>query len=745
MTALNLQQENKKNDEIIDIATLFRVILLNKLLIGVSVLFFVFAAVLYLRVTQPVYSVNGLVQVESNRSVVDGLLGGSGLSTLANLADVKSPADTEIQLLKSRFILGDVVRNLNLDIVLFSDKDRWYRRLLHPVAAKLDYAKDGVRYTTAEQVVEIRKFNLPDALLNQTFKLNFLTDGRYTLELLNKSEIPGFENQAVIVGSVGHLLTQSMGDGTLQLLVQKSTSNPTLDSMYLTKRNLFRAVQNIDDNLFITEQGKQTGILALIYKGVNQDSIQQTLNEVMRSYLAQNVANRTEDTQQTLKFLDDQLPQLRADLESSEDRYNQFREKNKTIDPEKEAALLLQQSVELKTKRVELEQQATLLGQKYTANFPQMLQVKAQLAALDQDDKTLELRVQAMPELQRKYLQLYRDVQVNTVLYTNLLNSYQQLKVLKAGKTATARVLEQAIKSDNLIKPKKALVLLLSVILGVVVGVILVIFKNLFSAGVKDIAEIEAKTGVSVVATVPRSLYQRRMFRHHDEQRIGLIAADDLEDLAVESLRSLRTVVHFSVVKARNNIILFTGPSPEIGKTFVSANFAAVCAQMGKSVVLIDGDIRRGHLNKYFNVGKVQGLADYLGQDDVQLDHVCNPTSITGLSLITKGSAPSNPSELLLTGRFNTMMSTLSEKYDYVIIDSPPILAAADAAIIARMAGMVFMVVRYAQTHVRELELSLARLSQAGASVEGIVLNDIQRGKSYGYDYQYSYQYRTRK
>ncbi len=740
MTVTNQQQVN--DSETIDLGEMLRTLLNNWKLIVSCVFIALLFAMLYLRETRFIYSVDGLVQIQNSQNSSDALLGGAGQSSLASLANLKSPADTEIQLLKSRFVLGQVVHNLNLDIVLSGEKDRWYQRLLHSVNAKVGYTKEGVSYTADGLSFEIRRFNVPYALLNQTFELKFVAGGRYTLELLHKSKVAGFDTQPLITGTVGRLLTIPVGDETLQFLVQKNTKVLDSGAVYLTKKSILQAVADINSSLSIAERGKQTGVIALTYQGVDQDYIQQTLNEVMRVYLAQNVASRTEETQQTLKFLDGQLPQLKAELESSEDQYNAFREKNNTIDPTKEAELLLQQSVALKTKKMELEQQSVLLGQKYTDNFPMIAQIKAQVAAIDQDGKELEGKVIAMPELQRQYLQLYRDVQVNTVIYTSLLNSYEQLKVMKAGKTATIRILDQALKSSQPIKPQKALVLLLSTILGLVVSVLVLVLKSLLYSGVKDSEQIELRTGLPVIATVPRSLSQRKMIGRRSK-KITLLAQVNPDDLAIEGLKSLRTMIHFSVNKAKNNIILITGPAPGIGKSFIAANFAAVCAQMGKSVILVDADMRRGHLNEYLNIAKINGLADYLKSDHLSLDDVCVSTAVDGLSFIAKGSALTNPSELLLTEKFNALMDTLSAKYDYVIIDSPPVLAATDAAIIARTAGMTLMVVRYAQTHMRELELSLSRLSQAGTSVEGIVFNDVQ--SAIGYGYQYAYQYRADK
>jgi len=732
MTAINQQQVD--DSDTIDLSEIFRTILNHWKLVVICVFVALFVAILYLRETRSIYSVDGLIQIESPQGASDNLLGGLGLS---NLGDIKSPSDTEIQLLRSRFVLGEAIRSLNLDIMLSSDHDQWYRRFFHSVPYKTSYAKDGVTYSSGKGSFKIIKFKVPDVFLGQIFELKFTENGRYTLTSANQ-----LNNLPVLNGNLGQVLTVPVGGEVLQLLIQANTKNIAPHSIYLSKRSLLNSVGEINKNLSVTEKGKQTGILSLLYQGSDQDYIVQTLNEIMQVYLAQNVASRTRETQRTLSFLDQQLPLLRKELESSEDKYNTFREKNNTIDPTKEAELLLQQSVELRTKKLELEQQGVLLGQKYTSNFPLISQIKAQVAALDQNGKDLENRVTAMPELQRQYLQLYRDVQVNTVIYTNLLNSYEQLKVLKAGKTATVRILDQAIKSSSPIKPQKILVLLLSVVLGLIASGILIFLKSIFYSGVKDLDQIEARTGLSVVATIPRSKYQEKIFSKR-LKRNGLIAEIDSEDLAVESLRSLRTAMHFSVEKSHNNIILITGPSPEIGKSFVSANFAAVYAQMGKTVVVVDADMRRGHLHQYFNAKQNYGLSEYLRDDHLAVSDVCHSTAVEGLSFIGRGSSPSNPAELLLSKRFSLLMNELSAQYDYVLVDSPPVLAATDAVIISCLAGVTLLIARYGQTNMRELELSISRLSQAEASIQGIIFNDVQMGIGYGY--QYAYHYRADK
>ncbi len=734
-------REQQVDVDEIDLGQMFRAILSSWRVIVVCVSLTLILSIFYLRETADVYSADGLVQIEEGQSTSDLMLGAlsgmaGGVASLAGLT-AKSPSDTEIQLLKSRFILGRVIQNLNLDILVTDNGDKWYNRLLHVNSKRIINSKDGVHYSSNGLEFDVRKFEVPFPLLDQKFKISFLNNGRYTLELLDKSKIPGFEQQELISGAVGSQLNMPLGGGVLQLFIQKSDSK--IGSVYLEKRSLLGAVKDINDNFLISEKGKQTGVLALIYNG-DQRLVVQTLNEVMQVYLEKNIENRMDETQHTLDFLSRQLPQSKADLEAAEDRYNKFREKNNTIDPTQEVQLLLQQIVDLKTKKGELQQQSALLDQKYTSKFPLAVATKSQLDVVDGELKELESKTAEIPNLQRQYLQVYRDVQVNTALYTSLLNSYQQLKVMRAGKVATVRILDDAVMSEEPIKPKKIITLFLAVLLGVVSGVGFILLRNKLFSGVKDSSIIEAKTGLPVLATIPRSESQRKIYLRN-AKKLQLLAKVDPEDMAVEGLKSLRTVVHFASTKAWNNVILITGPSPEIGKSFISANLATVFAQMGKRVVLVDADMRRGTLKSYFTVEKKQGLSDYLKDSQIPLDAIVVGGSVDGLDFISRGEASNNPAELLLAERFKSLVETLSAQYDYVLIDSPPVLAATDAAILAQVAGMTLVVARYAYTHIKELDIAISRLTHTGASVHGVVFNDVRAGDGYGY--QYAYQYRS--
>jgi tyrosine-protein kinase Etk/Wzc len=227
-----------------------------------------------------------------------------------------------------------------------------------------------------------------------------------------------------------------------------------------------------------------------------------------------------------------------------------------------------------------------------------------------------------------------------------------------------------------------------------------------------------------------------------EKKRRAILAVDSPEDAAIESLRNLRTALHFGMMDVKNNCIMIAGPSPTVGKSFVSINLAAVLTRPDKKVLLIDADMRRGHLHQYLGLQRENGLSEFIS-GDIPIGEALHPTSIPNLTLIPTGTMPPNPAELLLHQRFTNCLKVLGPHYDHIIIDSPPILAVTDATIIGQMAGGTLMVLKAGEHPMREIEQAVKRLKQAGVNVRGLLFNDVNvQSQRYGagkYSYQYSY------
>ena len=218
------------------------------------------------------------------------------------------------------------------------------------------------------------------------------------------------------------------------------------------------------------------------------------------------------------------------------------------------------------------------------------------------------------------------------------------------------------------------------------------------------------------------------------------------DDPAIESIRNLRTALHFGMMDVKNNCIMIAGPGPSVGKSFVSVNLAAVLATNEKKVLLIDGDLRRGHLHEYLGIERENGLTEFVS-GDIPIGDALHQTTVPGLTLIPTGVLPPNPAELLLHKRFTNCLSVLASRYDHIIIDSPPILAVTDATIIGQMAGGTLMVLKAGEHPMREIELSVKRLQQANVNLRGILFNDVPaQNRKYGAGrYHYAYAYSERK
>lgn len=681
---------------------------------------------LYLRVAPTEYSVDALVQVEDKKGASAALLG-----ELSNVVEQESPAQAEIEIIRSRLVLGQVVNDLMLDLSITSAHSNFISKILHRPEPDIIYGKEGVSITNERTNLLIKKFNIPVFLKENN--LNIQIDS-------NEYVIYDEKGDRVFNGQLNKVSSLNSLDGRWEVYISGQTNSKV--ELNILKMTLPSAINNIKENLDVKEVGKLTGILKLSYQGVNKTNAVKTLNTILQRYSSQNIERSGAETGETLKFLNTQLPVLRSDLDKAELVFNQFRKQYGTVNISEESNLYLNQVSTIQNQKIQLEQKRSELAAKYTDNHPVMKQIDAEITSLNQNIKDLNATLKTLPDIQRRYVQLQRDVELQTQLYNNLLNTYQQLRVANAGEIGNVRVIDQAVLPKAAIKPQKELILVVGLFLGVFTGMLIAVIRNLIHTGVKDPLLIETQIGLPVYATVPRSAHQEnRPWRIKKSKYLPILSHFYTDDPTVESLRSLRTTLHFSMKDAANNRILITGPSPEIGKSFIAVNLATVMAQSGKKILLVDADLRRGYLHKYFKLNNTKGISSLL-TSPVQEQSVIFQSEIQGLDFLARGPAPKAPSELLGSDDFKHYIEKISVEYDYVIIDTAPMLAVTDALVVAELAATCLLVARYSMTSMKELELSLQRFQQSGIKVNGLVLNDIERKVGYGYgNYGYGYNY----
>ncbi|SFU57827.1 tyrosine-protein kinase Etk/Wzc [Nitrosomonas eutropha] len=736
---------DQKNDEI-DLSQLLGVLIDNKKLIIIITFITCVIGATIAFLGRPIYKADSLLQIKENgQSMADQL------DSLSNFFETKTPVQAEIELIKSRMILGKTISNLHLDIIatprffplIGNAAARWLQRfsggetLSDPLFGLSQYAWGG-------EIIQVDTFEVPDNWKNEEINLQATGENRFRLV---------YRDEVVLEGEVGKLAVRQP-EGYLQpvrIFVTELRSRPNT-SFTLIRRSESEALRILKKALFIAEIGKGTGILELTIESNDRTGAVRIVNEIANTYLQQNVEQKSTESQKTLEFLEKQLPTLKEQLETATSALNDYRIRKGSINLDLETQNILTGTVELNTQITLLQQKRDELRQKFTESHPSIIAIDKQISRLQAQINAFDRKIGILPETQQIILRLSRDVDVNAGLYTTLLNHAQTIRVAKAGAVGNVRIVDYAMLPDQPIKPKKTMIMGIALMAGLMLGTVTAFARRSLSCGVKDPDMIEKSLNVPVYATIQHSKYQKLIEKQLKNEPVPgnhppvLLALENKEDLAVESLRSLRTTLHFAFLEARNNIIMITGPSPGVGKTFVSTNLAIVMADAGKKILLIDGDLRRGAINKSFRLARENGLSELISQSS-DLTNTIKPISQANIDFISTGEIPPNPSELLLHERFEQLLETVSKQYDLIIIDSPPILAATDAAIIGRLASVTLMVVKAGVHPIRELEQSVKKLVQAGVNLKGTIFNGIPETSSrHGYgQYVYQYAYRSKK
>ena len=709
-----INKSMKKDSDEIDLGRLVgELIDHRKLIISVTALFTLLSLVYALFAT-PIYQADALVQVEQKQA--NAIL--SNLSQM--LPDSQPQSAPEIALLQSRMILGKTVDDLNLQTRVKQD--------YFPIFGR------GWARLTGEKPSEINISRLYLPVTDDDspeIKLIVKDDMHYTLK----------SDSFSIDGKVGELVDAK----NISIKVDSITApkGTTFSVSYVSK---LKAISDLQDILTVADQGKDTGILTLSLTGDNPKLIEKIIDSITNNYLAQNISRQAAQDEKSLDFLNRQLPQVRGELDAAEDKLNLFRRQNDSVDLSLEAKSVLDQIVNVDNQLNELTFRESEISQLYTKEHPTYKALMEKRKTLQDEKAKLNKRVTAMPETQQEILRLSRDVESGRAVYMQLLNRQQELNIAKSSAIGNVRIIDNAVTEPKPIKPKKIIIVLLGIILGGGVSVAIVILQVFLRRGIESPEQLE-ELGVNVYASIPVSetfskktsqSFKRNKIKGVNEYRDGLLAIENPADLAIEAIRGLRTSLHFAMMEARNNILMISGVSPNAGKTFVSTNLSAIIAQSNKKVLFIDADLRKGYTHKLFEVSNDNGLSDLLaGKTDIA--KAIKKLPAAGFDFISRGNIPPNPAELLMHERFGKLLEWANNEYDLVVIDTPPILAVTDAAIIGNYSGTTLLVARFEMNTPKEIEVSVKRFEQSGVKVKGCIMNGVVKKASSYYSYGYSY------
>jgi tyrosine-protein kinase Etk/Wzc len=692
----------------------------NRWLIGGITAFITLVAVLYALVAKPVFESNLMIHVEEESPNASKNI----LSEASSLFETKKAAIAEMELLRSRMVVSRAVDNLQLYIDVqpkyFPVAGFWFANQNNNALSEPGLFGYG-GYVWGAEKAEVSVFEVPESWLGRDFYLTALGNGRYRFS--------GGGQRIVFDGNVGLGYRVPTPEGVVELKVDRMVANAGA-RFRLRRISRVAMIQAVQNALVITEQGKQSGIIEVKLQGENARRTHTLLSEIGREYMRQNLARKTEEAEKSLAFLNQQLPILKRQLEQAEDRYNQFRNANGTVDLQEEARMSLSQAAAARQRRIDLVQKKTELLARFTEDHPVVAAVNRQRKEVDAEIEEVNARIKALPVLEQDEARLTRDIKVNTDLYTALSNTAQQLRLISVGRVSNVRMVDAPVPPEKPIKPNRPLIVALAVVTGLFLGTLVAFTRKAMMGGIDDPQKIERLLRARVVyATIPHSSNQDKLMRktRDDADPLPLLARIMPEDAAVESLRSFRAALQFSMPHFRNNIVMFAGPTQGLGKSFVSANFAAVMAASGKRVLLIDADFRSGRLHRYFGVSRDQGLSKAIN-GSAGIEEIVHHNVVENLDFIPTGPFPPNRSEFLLDVNLSTLLETVSADYDLVLVDTPPVLLAADALIIGARVGAVFLVARARVTTDAEITESIKRLNYAGLSPQGVLFNDMTYG-----------------
>ncbi|HGM9953037.1 TPA: polysaccharide biosynthesis tyrosine autokinase [Providencia stuartii] len=692
---MNTTKTSSAASDEIDLLALFKILKSSYLKIGFFTLFFIVIGATYSFLATPIYQANATLQYDkmSQVSLLDQM------SDVMPFANNNSQADSEIEVIKSRMVLGKTVADLNLDT--HTAPAGFFDRLWGDKAS-----------------VAISLYSLPEHLIGEPAILTYLGENRYALHIDNQT----FE------GKVGELLKQD----EISLLV--SSINAEVGQEFtLIKNARYSTIENLRKTLAIAEVGKGTGIISMEIKGADKAENVQILNSIIQNYVDQNTERKKEVTNNTLLFLDEYLPKVKAKLDNYENQLNAFRKKNESIDLSLEAKSALDSALQVEEKLNELTFKEVEIQQLYTRNHPAYQSLLDKRQKLLREKEKISKNIQKLPNTQQQIVRLTRDVESEQAIYNQLVAKQQELSVLNSGITADVRIIDSAESQPNAVAPKKSLILVLATILGFIVGCAYVIAREFFNNKIKGTEDIDA-LGVNVYATIPFSNYEKKLIAAGNQRPLAL---ENPADTAVEAIRSLRTSVYFSVMNQGNNLVMISSASPGVGKSFVTSNMAVVLANAGKKVLLIDTDLRKGRIHKAFGLSNKTGLSEYLAQQDITQPAIHRGV-IENLDVICRGKNVTHSSELLMGERFKHLLDTMKGQYDIVVIYTAPILAITDSAIIGKYVGTSLLIAYYGVNTVKDIELSLKRFKQNDIEITGVILNGID-AKSDDYNYVYEY------
>ncbi len=717
-------------------------------------------ALAYLFIATPSYEADVLIRVDPSEPNALGIS-----SAGPQYAPPTPSPSAEMAIMQSRSVLEPIIERYRFDVTITPKTLPVIGRLVqklatpgHPAGAWFGMSS----YAWGGEKLRIGQLDVPASLEERQLTFTALDGGRYALR--------GPSGENILTGKVGELARSSDG---VSMLVTEMAARPGTQ-FELKHWAMLDAVKRFAKDLKVSDKVKDTGLVEIAYINRNPERAAEVANAISQQYMMTAVTSKQRNDSATLAFINKELPRLHTELEKAEQALSSYQTTAQSMQPTNEAQAYLQGGIDFDRRIADLQIQRTQLLDRYTPDSRWVRNIDEQLRQLQAQKGSFDSRFAAMPTSERKNVDLTRDAKVAEQVYLGMTQKAEELSVRRASTTGGAHIVDDAAVPFRPVKPDPLIIMPGGVVLGLLLGVGSVFVRRHVMLGVTDPLFVEARLGVPLMGEV---LYSPQQARLNDEvsalQRRSLssrsvapglpgrlqvpvpaaaIPADGRiaaagtgvskvladrypDDPSIEELRGVRTALSLDLAHAPNNIVMMAGPTPSAGKSFVAANMAVLHAEVGSRVLLIDADMRNGHLAYYFGQPNRGGLSEVL-KGAMPPHEALRRTSIEGLTLLSCGSRITNPAALLMRHNFRELLQRFSHEYDLVIVDTPPFLVVTDAAIIAGDAGATVLVLRSGMQSEEEIAETVRKLERSEARVTGAVFNAIPLTRSrryYGY------------
>ena len=776
-----MKSEDKNKSEDLNISELIKPYVSRWYWFFISVLLCVALSFWYLKHKAPTYKSQASVLIKDAKkmssasgdfSVLSGIAGISGMGT--------NSIENELEIFKSKNIVSEVVKINNFQTTLYSKEPNYSAELY----------KSSAPYEI--KVVNEKNGDDPKKPIDLLVKGNSVT---LTSEDWSKP-VKGELGRTISLPFANLIITKNN-------LFDKETVSDLkgLNKLYFTYSDLEDAVDNFQKKLFVDLADKDATVILLSADGQNKEKNQDFLNGLVVQYNRDAIEDKNTESFKTKQFIDDRISIISKELGDVESERQQFKISNDVIDIPTEARMNLQGSAEARAKGLQLDTQLELshmllsylnkqgrtqalpaniglenegaaknielynslvlqrnrLLENATEENPLVIELDTQIAqmrgsvrsGLEKHISSLNLsrakvnseygrfenKIAKVPTQEKLFRNIERQQQIKESLYLLLLQKREEAAISLAMSANKARVVDVAYTAKKPVSPKKMFVLLGALIFGSLLPFLIIYIRQLLNNKISSKHEIEKISDIPVISEIPR------LKRGDDE----LIQMNDVSPMA-EAFRILTTNLGFLVPrKEKDRIILVTSSTKGEGKTFISINMSLALASPKRRVLLIGSDIRNPQLQRYMTNSNALGLTEYLagGVDNAQDIINVSPFS-PHCDMILSGSIPPNPTTLLENGFYEKLLNEVKGIYDYIIIDSAPLMLVTDSFLISHFADATVYITRSEKTEKSFIEFANANAEANRIPNVNFVLNDVHKS-NYGYGNKFGYGYHADK